>query len=287
MKEPLDVAVITGLSGSGKSTAIHALEDLDYYCIDNLPAALIPRFMDLCEGSEEISRVALGVDSRARTFLEELPRALAEVRRRGHRVDVTYLDAADQTLMRRFNETRRPHPLAEGSDLSAGIRRERDLLASLREQADRIIDTTALTTHELRDQVRSLFFAKGSAAGLRLSLVSFGFKYGLPSDADLVWDARFLPNPFWVEELRPKTGLDAAVAEHVLASPAAARFVEIVGEYLGFSLPLYEREGKTYLTAAIGCTGGRHRSVVLVEQVARALESQPFTVAIRHRDIER
>jgi RNase adapter protein RapZ len=287
VKGPLEVAVITGLSGSGKSTAIHALEDLDYYCIDNLPAVLIPRFMDLCEGSEEISRVALGVDSRARTFLEELPRALDDVRRRGHRVDVTYLDAADETLMRRFNETRRPHPLADGSDLAAGIRRERGILAALREQADRIIDTTALTTHQLRDAVRSLFFAKGMTTGLRVVLLSFGFKYGLPSDADLVWDARFLPNPFWIEELRPKTGLDAAVVEHVLASPAATRFIEIVGDYLRFSLPFYEREGKTYLTLAIGCTGGRHRSVVLVERLAAVLEGEPVAVAIRHRDVER
>jgi UPF0042 nucleotide-binding protein len=287
VKGPLEVAVITGLSGSGKSTAIHALEDLDYYCIDNLPAVLIPRFMDLCEGSEEISRVALGVDSRARTFLEELPRALDDVRRRGHRVDLTYLDAADETLMRRFNETRRPHPLADGSDLAAGIRRERDILAALREQADRIIDTTALTTHQLRDAVRSLFFAKGMTTGLRVVLLSFGFKYGLPSDADLVWDARFLPNPFWIEELRPKTGLDAAVVEHVLASPAATRFIEIVGDYLRFSLPFYEREGKTYLTLAVGCTGGRHRSVVLVERLAAVLEGEPVAVAIRHRDVER
>jgi RNase adapter protein RapZ len=286
VKGPLEVAVITGLSGSGKSTAIHALEDLDYYCIDNLPAVLIPRFMDLCEGSEEISRVALGVDSRARTFLEELPRALDDVRGRGHRVDVTYLDAADETLMRRFNETRRPHPLAEGSDLAAGIRRERGILAALREQADRIIDTTALTTHQLRDTVRSLF-AAGMATGLRVVLLSFGFKYGLPADADLVWDARFLPNPFWIEELRPKTGLDAAVAEHVLASPAATRFIDIVADYLRFSLPFYEREGKTYLTLAIGCTGGRHRSVVLVERLAHVLEGEPVAVAIRHRDVER
>lgn len=286
MKEPLEVAVITGLSGSGKSTAIHALEDLDYYCIDNLPAVLIPRFIELCEGSDEISRVALGVDSRARTFLEELPRALDDVRKRGHRVDVTYLDAADETLMRRFNETRRPHPLADGSDLAAGIRRERGILAALREQADRIVDTTALTTHQLRDAVRSLF-AKGMTTGLRVVLLSFGFKYGLPADADLVWDARFLPNPFWIEELRPKTGLDASVAEHVLSSPAATRFIEIVGDYLRFSLPFYEREGKTYLTLAIGCTGGRHRSVVLVERLATVLEGEPVAVAIRHRDVER
>lgn len=287
MKGPLEVAVITGLSGSGKSTAIHALEDLDYYCIDNLPAALIPRFMDLCEGSEEISRVALGVDSRARPFLEELPRALAEARRRGHRVDVTYLDAADETLLRRFNETRRPHPLAEGSDLTAGIRRERELLASLREEADRIIDTTALTSHQLRDAVRSLVFAKGSTGKLHVTLLSFGFKYGLPSDADLVWDARFLPNPFWVEELRPLTGSDAAVVEYVLANPAAHRFLEIVGEYLRFSLSFYVREGKTYLTVAIGCTGGRHRSVVLVDRLASLLEGEQVAVAVRHRDIER
>jgi UPF0042 nucleotide-binding protein len=196
-------------------------------------------------------------------------------------------DAADETLLRRFNETRRPHPLAEGSDLTAGIRRERELLASLREEADRIIDTTALTSHQLRDAVRSLVFAKGSTGKLHVTLLSFGFKYGLPSDADLVWDARFLPNPFWVEELRPLTGSDAAVVEYVLANPAAHRFLEIVGEYLRFSLSFYVREGKTYLTVAIGCTGGRHRSVVLVDRLASLLEGEQVAVAVRHRDIER
>ncbi len=286
-KHPLQVAVITGLSGSGKSTAIHVLEDLGFYCIDNLPAVLIPRFLDLCEDSDEVTRVALGVDTRGRSFLDDLPGVLDEIRSRGHRAQVVYLEASDDALVRRFSETRRPHPMAQGSDVAAGIRRERDRLASLREQADRILDTTAFTSQELREELRGIFGRDGVDGGLRVNLVSFGFKFGLPADADLVWDVRFLPNPFYVGDLRPLTGLDAPVAEFVLGQAEARRFLDLAGEFLAFSLPLYRREGKSYLTVAVGCTGGRHRSVVLVERLHGMLSGEKAEIVVRHRDIRR
>lgn len=285
----LHVAVITGLSGSGKTTALHVLEDLGYYCIDNLPAALIPRFVELCEGSAEISRVAFGVDSRSREFLDQVPRALDEVRARGHSVDMLYLEAGDDTLVRRFSETRRPHPMAEGSDVAGAIVRERRLLANLREHATRIIDTSAFTSQQLRGELRSIF-ARDAGAGpgaLQVSVVSFGYKHGLPADADLVFDVRFLPNPFYVEDLRPLTGRDEPVAEYVLRHPATQEFLDHLGRFLTFALPWYEREGKSYLTVALGCTGGRHRSVVLVERLGRMLQERGVGHSIRHRDVDR
>ncbi|HZR83837.1 MAG TPA: RNase adapter RapZ [Candidatus Binatia bacterium] len=287
MKGSLQIAVITGLSGSGKSTAIRALEDLGYYCIDNLPAVLIPRFLELCESSDEITRVALGVDTRGRGFLDELPRVLDEVRRRGHRVLVVYLDAADEALVRRFSETRRPHPMAEGSDIAAGIRRERELLAGLRGDADRVLDTTAFTSHQLREELRSLFGRETGSTAMRVALVSFGFKFGLPADADIVFDVRFLPNPFYVDELRPQSGLDETVAAYVLADPATGKFLDLADEFFQFALPSYLREGKSYLTVALGCTGGRHRSVVLVERLREMLDGRGAEVTVRHRDVGR
>lgn len=287
-KRSLQVAVITGLSGSGKSTAIHALEDLGWYCIDNLPAVLIPRFLDLCEESNEVSRVALGIDTRGRGFLDELPRVLDEVRMRGHRAQVVYLEASDDALVRRFSETRRPHPMAEGSDVAGGILRERDRLSAMRAQADRIIDTSAFTSQQLREELRSLFDREDAGTGaLRVSLVSFGFKFGLPADADVVWDVRFLPNPFYVAELRPLTGLEAAVSDFVLADPSTVRFLEIARDFFDFSLPLFQREGKAYLTVAVGCTGGRHRSVTLVESLRRMLDDRGLEISVRHRDVRR
>lgn len=289
MNGRLHVALVSGLSGSGKSTAIHALEDLGFYCIDNLPAELIPRFIELCERSEEMGRVALGVDSRSRAFLDELPRALDEVRKLGHRVEVVFLDANDAALVRRFSETRRPHPLAVDGDVAAAIERERKDLAWLRGTADRIIDTSAYNGHELRAAVKELFADEDDQKKhrLRVQLLSFGFKNGLPAEADLVWDVRFLPNPFYVEELRQKTGRDPEVRDYVLANPAAGRFLEIIEDYLRFSLPQYEREGKSYLTVAVGCTGGHHRSVTLVESLAGVLRDAEAEVSVRHRDIER
>ncbi|HEY8514477.1 MAG TPA: RNase adapter RapZ [Candidatus Binatia bacterium] len=288
MTPSLRVEVITGLSGSGKTTALQVLEDLGYYCIDNLPAELIPRFVELCEGSEEISRVAFGVDSRTREFLDRVPGALDEVRSRGHKVEMIYLEAGDDTLVRRFSETRRPHPLAEGSDVLGAIARERELLANLRAHADRILDTSPFTAQQLRAELRGIFARDAAgASSLQVALVSFGYKYGLPADADLVWDVRFLPNPFYVEDLRPLTGLNAPVADYVLRHPATQEFLDLVGRYLRFALPWYEREGKSYLTVALGCTGGRHRSVVLVERLGRMLQEQRVGHSIRHRDVDR
>jgi UPF0042 nucleotide-binding protein len=287
MKERLQLVVVTGLSGSGKSSAIHVLEDLGFYCIDNLPVALIARFVELWESSrEEIRRVALGIDVRERHFLGEFPRVFAELRASGAALAVLYLEASEDVLVRRFSETRRPHPAADGAGLAEGIRREREKLRGLREVADRIIDTSALTVHELRATLREL--VERSGAGLMtVSLVSFGYKYGLPSDADLALDCRFLPNPFFVEELRQRSGTEPAVADYVLQRQETQEFLRRVVDLLEFTLPRYQHEGKSYLTIALGCTGGRHRSVVLVEELRRRLQDHGHRVLVRHRDVER
>ncbi len=284
---PLRLVVVTGLSGSGKSTAIHALEDLGWYCIDNLPPPLLGRFVELCEGGAETNRLALGIDSRVRETLDALPVLLDDLRARGHGVEVVVLDAADDVLVRRFAETRRPHPLAPDGDVAAGIMRERQRLAPLRQHADRVIDTSMLTGHELRSAIRESFLRESGAPGLDVALVSFGFKHGIPADADVVWDARFLPNPFYVQDLRARTGLDPEVEAWVLARPEATRFLELAAEMLSFTLPLYEREGRSFVTVAVGCTGGRHRSVVLAERMADMIRPHGVRVRVRHRDVER
>ena len=287
MSESLHAVVVTGLSGSGKSTALRVLEDLGFYCVDNLPVALLPRFVELWETSrEEVHRVALGIDAREGIFLGGFQSAFDEIRRAGVRLEVMYLEASDDVLVRRFSETRRPHPAAVGGAVEDGIRRERDALRGLREVADRIVDTSALTVHELRAALRETL-AQADATTLTVSLVSFGYKYGLPTDADLAFDCRFLPNPFFVEDLRPKTGLDDAVADYVLKRDDTQEFLGHVEALLAFSLPRYQREGKSYLTIAIGCTGGRHRSVTLVEALRRRLEATGVRVLVRHRDVER
>jgi len=288
-EKTLHVVIVTGLSGSGKSTAIRVLEDLGFYCIDNLPVVLTPRFIDLCENSEEeISRVALGIDLRERAFLADYPAVIDEIRRAGHHVEIIYLDAADDVLVRRFSETRRPHPLAEGTNVAAGIRREREKLADLKALADRIIDTTAYTVHQLRDSLRASL--QGTVPGeaiMRVFLVSFGYKYGLPTDTDLVLDVRFLPNPFFVDELRALDGTDPAVARYVLDRDETREFLAHTMALLDFALPLYEREGKRYLTVGLGCTGGRHRSVVLVEELERRFAGHGYPIKVQHRDAAR
>jgi UPF0042 nucleotide-binding protein len=279
--------VVTGLSGSGKSTAIRVLEDLGFYCIDNLPVALIPRFVELWESSrEEVRRVALGIDVRERHFLDEVPRVFEEIRGFGVELEVIYFEASEDVLVRRFSETRRPHPAADGGSLAEGIRREGERLQGLREIADRILDTSALTVHELRAALRELIERAGGGA-LTVSLVSFGYKHGLPTDADLALDCRFLPNPFFVEELRHKVGTEPAVADYVLKREETQEFLGRVVALLEYTLPRYQREGKSYLTIALGCTGGRHRSVVLVEELRRRLQSQGHRVLVRHRDVDR
>ena len=288
MRDQPQVVVVSGLSGSGKSTAIHVLEDLGYYCIDNLPVVLIQRFLDLCQSSREpIKRVAFGVDLRERQFFAESPRVIEELRRGGYPLELLFLEANDEVLVRRFSETRRPHPLGEPGGPTAGIQRERELMGGLRERADRIVDTSALTVHQLRDELQRLYRDPHSEDGLTILIVSFGYKFGVPTDADMVLDARFLANPFFVEDLRPLTGRDQAVADYVLANDEARQFLDRAAGLLGFALPLYRREGKSYFTIAVGCTGGRHRSVALVEHLARVLGDRGYRVQMQHRDVQR
>jgi len=282
------VVIVTGLSGSGKSTAIHVLEDLGFYCIDNLPVTLLPRFLELCESSDKpISRVALGIDLRERVSLRQYPEVLAELRSRGQRVEILYLEAADEVLLRRFSETRRPHPAADGSNIAQGILTERERLAGLRELADQIIDTSASTVHDLREQLRHLLASAPAHTTLLVAVESFGYKYGVPTDADVMFDVRFLPNPFFLEEFRAKSGVEPEVAAFVLQRPEAERFLDQVSALLESTLPLYVREGKSYLTLAVGCTGGRHRSVAVAEELGRRLRDWGYTVHVRHRDLQR
>lgn len=284
----LEVIIVSGLSGSGKSTAIHVLEDLGYYCIDNLPVVLIQRFLELCQGSlETINRVALGVDAREREFFRDYSRVLEELQQGGYRIVVLFLEATDDVLVRRFSETRRPHPLGGSSGPLAGIQRERQLLSELRDRADRIIDTTALTVHQLRDELNEQFRDPTSASALTVLLVSFGYKHGVPTNVDMVLDARFLANPFFVDDLRPLTGRDAAVSEFVLDRDETRDFVTRIEGLLEYTLPLYRREGKSYFTVAVGCTGGRHRSVALVERFGQTLGQRGYRVQVQHRDIQR
>lgn len=285
---PMRVIVVTGLAGSGRRTAMHVLEDLGFYCIDNLPVTLIPPFLELCEKSAEpISRVALGIDLRERVSLGEYPSVLKELRSRGQRLEVFYFEAADEVLLRRFSETRRPHPLAGGGGVEHGIRTERERLTWLRELADQVIDTSAWTVHELRDQLRQLLSTASPQASLIVTVESFGFKYGVPTDADVMFDVRFLPNPFFVEQLRAHTGMEPAVADFVLQREEARQFLAAARRLLEITLPLYLREGKSYLTLAIGCTGGRHRSVAIAEEMGTQVKGWGYEVQLRHRDVHR
>ena len=284
----IDFVVVTGMSGAGKSAASRCLEDLGFFCIDNLPVALIPKVAELCAQSEKrIERVALVVDARERSFLNGLFEILQDLRRDGHLVRVVFLDAADDVLVRRFSESRRPHPLAPAGSAVAGIRAERERLAHLRAKADLVIDTSSFTVHEFRKLLATSFLDLNTSARTALSLVSFGYKFGLPVDADLMFDARCLPNPHFVEALRPLTGQAPEVVEYVLGFAQTLGFLERTLAFLTFTVPLYVQEGKAYLTIAVGCTGGRHRSVVLVEELARLLREAGHEVSVGHRDIDR
>src|ERR1700733_2369655 len=292
------VVVVTGLSGAGKSQALHALEDLGFFCVDNLPTLLAPQAVELCERGG-MSRVALGIDVRVRAFLGEVGNVLQLLEAGGQRdLHVLFLDASDETLLHRFSETRRPHPLsaeagASGSEgalaVLDGVRVERERLAPLRARATRVIDTTNTSVHELRRILVAPFGpASGGAPRMVTRIVSFGFKFGSPVGADVVLDVRFLDNPYFVPGLKLLSGLDPAVADYVLASPDTQEFLRRTGDLLEYVLPRYEREGKSYLTIAIGCTGGRHRSVAIAEALARQLSaSTGAAISVLHRDVER
>jgi UPF0042 nucleotide-binding protein len=283
----LDVTIISGMSGAGRSQAANVLEDLGFFVIDNMPPALIGKIAELARGGDRPTRYALVVDVRSGMFLDELGSALAELRATGASTRILFLDASDDVLVRRYEATRRRHPLSDTERVSDGIARERGLVEELKGEADIVVDTTNLNVHELRDRLHMIFADNSDATRLQVNVVTFGYKHGLPLDVDMVFDCRFLPNPHWVERLRPKTGCDGDVREYVLRQPLAVPFVDEIDGLLEMLLPAYEREGKSYLSIGIGCTGGRHRSVVIGEELAQRLRRHGVRTAVRHRDIER
>lgn len=278
------LVVITGLSGSGKSTAIRALEDVGFYCIDNLPVVLMSDVMELIH-DDRIEHLGLVVDIRGRPFLDQAPGILDSLEADGAELDLLFLDASDETLIRRFSETRRRHPTAVEGSVREGIREERKRLQALLERADATIDTSRLTPHDLK-RVISNRYAPSASSGLALNLMSFGFKHGVPPEADLVFDVRFLPNPFFVKGMREQRGIHSDVADFVLQHASAQGYLDRVHDLLEFALPHYEQEGKHYLTVAIGCTGGHHRSVAMTESLASRMAEYP-RLRVDHRDIER
>ncbi len=284
----MEFIIVTGMSGAGKSQAIKTLEDLGVFCVDNLPASLIPTVADLCAHSEpRIERVAFVIDVREGEFLGPLEEVLATLRQRGHAVRVIFLEAEDQVLLRRFSESRRPHPLAAQGSILQGISLERKRMAQLKSEADMVLDTSDLTIHDLRRLLLSAFHDHRPGSKTTITIVSFGYRHGLPPDADLVIDLRCLPNPHFQEELRPLTGQDPEVAKFLLDDPRAGSYLEQLWGFLRFAFPFYVEEGRAYLTIALGCTGGRHRSVAAAEYLVGQFQAENREVGIRHRDIDK
>jgi UPF0042 nucleotide-binding protein len=283
-----DIVIITGMSGAGRSTAAKSLEDLDWFVVDNLPPGLLATMADLGgRVKDAVPRIAVVVDVRSRAFTEDLHSAIAELETRGVHPRVVFLEAGDADLVRRFESVRRPHPLQGDGRLVDGIARERELVREVRAEADLVIDTSGLNVHELRAKIVGFFGTDTGEPSLRATVVSFGYKYGLPVDADLVVDCRFLPNPHWVPELRPMTGRDAAVRDYVMGQRGAKEFLDAYTEVLRLLAEGYEREGKHYVTLAVGCTGGKHRSVAMAEQIGARLRDDGLDVQVAHRDLGR
>jgi UPF0042 nucleotide-binding protein len=278
-----ELVLITGMSGSGKASVLKAFEDLGYYCVDNLPIDLIPQFAELAVQSREIRRTALVVDVREGSQLEKLPAILKSVRRMIP-TKVVFLEASDAVLLRRFSETRRPHPLGTDSPVKTSLKTERRHLGTIRRLADFVIDTSKFNVHELRAHIHERFHEKSAEKGILVSCVSFGFREGLPEDADLVFDVRFLPNPHFVPEFRPLTGRDPRVAKYIRSFPQTREFISRISDLLIYLLPHYVHEGKSYLTIAFGCTGGQHRSVMIAEDVGKLLRRAGYRAKVMHRD---
>ena len=285
MKTPR-VVIITGMSGSGKSTALRALEDIGFYCVDNMPVVLLPKFLSIqSEASKKVPIVAMVMDLREKSFLETYTKVFARLRERGYKIEILFLDASDDALLHRFSETRRVHPMSVKGSVMDGINLEREKLSHLKNMAEKVIDTTSCNVHQLKDIVQRYFISSPASQRLVIHVTSFGYRYGVPADADIVQDVRFLPNPHFVEELKRFDGHHPNVREYVLGSDESRIFVQKLYELMAFLIPLYEKEGKSRLNIALGCTGGRHRSVVLANHLGAYLSDKKYVVTINHRDI--
>ncbi len=284
----LRLVIISGLSGSGKTHALKCFEDLGFFCMDNLPPLLLPVFADLCgQSNREIQKVAVGIDIRERGFLRDYMKVAEQMEKRGYRYELVFFEAEDPVLIRRFSETRRPHPLAGDGPIQKGIELEKEQLKDLRKGADRIINTSGYTIHELKAALTQFYLDPGESRRPRISLISFGYKYGIPYETDLVFDVRFLQNPHFVSELRPLSGLEPPVVEYVFKSPEADQFVKQIKDMIHFLTPLFEREGRRYFTISLGCTGGRHRSVAVTGRLRELLKTDGYEIRVTHRDVDR
>jgi len=280
-----NLVIISGVSGSGKSTAMNVLEDLGYYCVDNLPMTLLPKFIELCENSQgDINKIALVVDIREGVFFEGAPEVIRELKEKGHPIDVIFLDSSDETLVKRYKETRRKHPLSVNGNILEGIAKEREMLRELKELSSYSIDTSDFNVHDLKELIRNKF-DKSRSQNLLVNILSFGFKHGYPYDADMVFDVRFLQNPYFVEELKEMNGLDDEIVRFVMNKEDTKEYIKKLTDFLEFLIPRYEKEGRSYLTIAIGCTGGKHRSVVVAGELSKHFKHlSPVTI---HRDISK
>ena len=283
----LKFVIISGLSGSGKSYAIKCFEDQGFFCIDNLPPILLPKLAELCvQPNQNITKVALGIDIRERAFLGELFQIVDELKEEGYQMELFFFEARNEILVRRFSETRRVHPLAEKKTILDGISLEREILGELRKKADHVIDTSDFNVHQLKEVIHHLYFKGQETKKIQISLISFGYKYGIPYDAELLFDVRFLPNPNFVNDLKPKTGLSPEVIHYISQFKETFSFLEKLEQFLDFVIPQYEKEGKSYLTIGIGCTGGRHRSVAIVNMMVDYFQKKGYLHTVRHRDID-
>jgi len=284
----LRVVIITGLSGSGKSTALRALEDIGFFCVDNLPVILLPKFLAITVlSSPEIKQVAMVMDLRERSFLDKYRRIFARLKEKGYKIEILFLECNDDSLLHRFSETRRIHPLAAKGSVIEGIGLEREKLDSLKQMADKIIDTTSANVHQLKDIVQRHYLPSSEHKKMVVNVTSFGYRYGLPADADLVFDVRFLPNPYYIEDLKNYDGHNRAVEKFVLENNESKEFLKKILDLMNFLIPLYEKEGKAMLNIALGCTGGKHRSVVMANQLSAHFLAMKYIVNTSQRDINK